>query len=183
MALLSKVSRAVRAYLISKGCGSVSDIFPYHSAVATRNLPNTTVDFLSTASPEPILTGNNRIIVALIIRGSVTVPDKEPNPDYAWVTHNARIDAHNEAMTQTDDDFETLKKTARDITAAGRALAVAADDTDAEVKRAANNADMEDFTLIEIHDAGFGAGKADEEGTYWEDVLLFSCLACESNVD
>lgn len=182
MALLSKLARAISAYLISEGCGSVDDILPYHSALKKRPLPNTTIDFLTVANPEPELTGNNRVTVAIIIRSSTSLPVGEPNSDAPWVAHNARIDSHRAALMKTSDNC-TLRATATAINEAGRDLATDHELDESETQRAANNADMVNFTLIEIHDAGLGTGKADEGGNYYEDVLLFSCLACESNVD
>lgn len=179
--LRSKLDRAICAYLVSAGCGSPKDILPNNS-VEPSTYPNTTVR--STISkPEVPLTGLRRIMVHISIKGSATVTNKEPNQQLPRVLFDRRVSDTYDAMMQSDDD-QTLRATARAITAAGRALAVPIDPANAEaVQFAANNADMTEFTCQGVYDAGEGDGMADADGCSWEEILMFEITASPSNTD
>lgn len=184
MAILSKISRAFSAYLISAKCGSKDDILQFRG-VSQKGLPNTVVDFATTGTAEPENMQNTRVTVAITIRSSATSGNGSDNPDAPWILHNQRIDAHYSALTQANEGDEDLELTRKLINQAARSLAVdQSNGTDPDAAQfAANNADMENFTINEYHYVGVGLGREDEDGTYFEDVLMFSVLACENNVD
>lgn len=178
--LRSKLNRAIAAYLISKGVGGPSDTGPANARTLST-YPRTTVR-ATIGKPEPPLTGNYRVPVHVSIKASATQEPDEPNLDIARKLFDERLANVFDALMQSDDD-QTLRKTADDITAAGRALAVAVDASPEAVQFAANNADMVDFTLLGWYDGGFGDGEPDAEGNAWEEILIFEALCCASNVD
>jgi len=169
--LRSKLNRAIAAYLIGAGAGTVDDTFPATS-VKPKGYLNTTIKS-QIGRPEVPNTGIYRITVHVIIRGSAVMENAEPNLESARLGFEDRLSTVCDALMQSDG--RGLKVTATAITAAGRALATGDD--------AANNADMGDFTVTAWYDAGFGAGEADAEGTAWEEVLIFEAVCCAKNVD
>ena len=178
--LRSKLDRAVAAYLVSVGAGGPNDCLP-HNTVLANTYPNT--DVHSTLSrPEVALTGLRRVMVHISIKGSAVLKPGEPNKDVLRVNFDKRVADTYDAMMQSDDD-QTLRYTCGLITTAGRALAVAVDNSEAAALNAANNADMVDFTCQAIYEAGEGDGTADAEGCDWENVLMFEVVCSPSNVD
>ena len=171
----SKLDRAIAAYLVSAGAGTVADTFPY-SSTASKSYPNTTV-WAQRAIPDPPMTGIRRVTVHVSIKGSAVNAPKEQNPEQARVAFDARVSAVYDALMQTEDG-ETFNATAEAITEAGRALA---ESDDATV--AANNADMADFTCSGWYDAGEGGGEAKAPGCSWEEILIFEALCSPSNTD
>lgn len=176
----SKLNRAIAAYLVSVGAGGPDDVSPANSR-ASKGYPNTTVR-ATLSKPEVALTGLRRITVHISIKGSATQNPKEPNSDVARLNFDKRVGDAEDALMQSADG-QSLRETARLITAAGRALAVAVDGSDEAVLLAANNADMVDFTCSGWYDAGEGDGEAEGEGCSWEEILIFEALCSPSNVD
>lgn len=177
----SKAERAIKAYLISKGAGSLLDIFTAME-IATRTFPNTTITAVR-GVPDPKFTGNYRIQFWIKHKGQATQAANEPNKTLPITQFINRIETTGDALMQSDDG-QTFSQTARDITAAGRALAVATNPADPDsAKQALDNADMLDFTLWDWQDEGFGQGDAEEEGCSWVRIQMFSALCCNSNVD
>jgi hypothetical protein len=178
--LRSKLNRAITAYLISVGAGGPEDTGPANARTLSK-YPRTTIR-AGVGKAEPPLTGNYRVTVYISVKGSAVQDPKEPNPEAARIAFDTRLATVFDALMQSDDD-QTLRATKSAINAAGRALAVAVDGSDEAIQFAANNADMVDFTVIGWYDAGFGDGEPNEEGTSWEEILIFEALACSSNVD
>lgn len=179
--LRSKVNRAVAAYLVSQGCGSFQDTVAANTQAPT-GYPNTTVH-ATLSLAEVNMTGLRRVKLQISIKGSATTDPGQPNEDSVRVQFDNRIALVYDAMMQTDDG-QTLRYTARAITAAGRALAVSQQPGNPDSDQlAANNADMVDFTCQAVYDMGEGDGEPSEDGTAWEEILLFDILASPSNVD
>lgn len=180
---VEKLCRAITAYLIGLGVGTVDDTFPMLWS-ASRSFPNTTVKQQSVFRPEPALTGNYRGNIAIVIKGLAVNDPGSANPGAARVAYVQRVERVLDALMQSDDN-ETLNATRVAINAAGRALAV--DPTNGKdpvaAQTAANNADMVDFTLTEYYDGGIGMAESEEEGVDWVTVYLFDCCACSANVD
>jgi hypothetical protein len=84
------------------------------------------------------------------------------------------------------EDGHTLDYTARRLTTLGRALAVdeSAGADEAMALRAAQNADMADFTVLWWEAAGQGAADlaGNNSGTYWQRDLQFNCVACNASI-
>jgi hypothetical protein len=180
--LQSKLERAIVAYLISKGCGTEADIFPFES-VRTRSFPNTTVD-TAIAVPDPQFSGNYRIPILTSVKGSAAVAPGAVNRAAPRMAFDARVALTGDMLAQTDNQ-ENLQATADDITTVGRALAVDASDgaDPVQVQIAANNADMADFTVLGWFEKGFGKTTAKDDGCDWEIVILHEAVCCGSNVD
>lgn len=179
--LRSKVNRAVAAYLVSVGAGSFEDTVAANTRTPT-GYPNTTVH-ATLSHAEVNMTGLRRVKLQISIKGSATTDPNDPNPDDTRVQFDNRIGLVYDAMMQTADG-QTLHETARLITLAGRALAVSMQPGDPKADQLAqNNADMVDFTCQAVYDMGEGDGEPSEDGTAWEEILLFDILASPSNVD
>ena len=190
--LRSKLNRAIAAYLLNPNaylavpdaslvpCGAKDDILPAN-AITPNTYPNTTVQ-ATLSKVEVPLTGLRRISVHLSIKGSAVQEVGEPNPEQKRVEFDQRIANTYDALMQSDDG-QSLRATARAITAAGRALAVPVDNTAAALQLAANNADMADFTCQAWFDSGEGDGMANAEGCSWEEILMFEALCSASNTD
>lgn len=178
----SKVDRAVAAYLISVGAGGPDDTVPANTR-QPKTPTNTTVR-ATLSIAEVHFTAVRRVKLQISIKGSAVLNPGEPNPDGTGrKAFDDRISAVYDAMMQSDDG-ETLRFTARAITAAGRAMAVSVQPGNpASDQFAANNADMVDFTCQAVYDMGEGDGEASDEASSWEEILLFDILASPSNVD
>lgn len=173
----SKHNRAIVAYLISQGIGSNDDTTPANS-VGSNTYPRTTVRSMI-AKPNPNHTGDYRITTHISIKGTATNKANEPNPEQARVEFDKRVGQTCDALMMTDNNIN-LKFTASSITTAGRALAVAIDASGAAILFAANNADMADYTCDQWYDGGSGDGEPDEQGTAFEEILIFEAVCWPS---
>ena len=180
--LQSKICRAVRALLIEDGAGSTEDTIAAPSSVL-RELPITAV---MTGDGQPFDgPGNWQHQVNLDLRDdAVNAPD-EADTDTARIAANARCTKIVNALMLSEDGH-TLDYTARRLTELGRALAVDESEgaDEAMALRAAQNADMADFTVLWWEAAGQGAAtiSAGESSTYWQRDLQFNCVACNSAI-
>lgn len=155
-------------------------MLPFNSRKA-KGYPNTTIH-ATLSKPEVALTGLRRIRVHVSVKGSAVKKVKGEPDEAARMRFDQRVGETCDALMQSDDG-ETLRATAEAITAAGRALAVPADDSAFAAAFAAANADMAEFTCQGWYDAEEGDGAADEEGCAWEEVLVFEALCSGSDVD
>lgn len=181
--LRSKLDRAICAFLVDQGCGSQESIVPFAS-LESAGYPNTEVHSVI-SKPDPDFSGNRRIQVHVTIQGSATKDPNNPTSQSPRVEFDKRVAQTIDALMQTDDNGQSLRATAVLITAAGRALAVAADATPEAIQFAADNADMVDFTCQMWLDVSEGDGEidADDEGCSWKEVAVFEALASPSNTD
>jgi hypothetical protein len=180
--LRSKNDRAICAYLIKAGCGSVDDTLP-NASTAKRAYPNTTVH--STISKvEENFTGNRRIRVNISIKGKASQSVQDPDSKQSRINFDQRIAQTDDALMQTDNE-QDLSFTAAAITAAGRALAVDLSNgaDPAQKQLAADNADMADYTCLNWYEAGEGDGPADAEGCSWEEIIMFDAVCCASAIN
>lgn len=176
----SKLDRAIAAYLVKAECGGVDDILPAKSS-KEKKYPNTVVH--STLSkPEVQFTGLRRCHVQIHLRGRAVPNDN----DQSRIQFDDRVAATADAMMISDNGGQSLDAVAIAITEAGRALAIdQSSGTDPKAAAiAAQNADMADFTCIEVIDAGEGDGEdTDSQGCSWHEVLLFDIVCSPSNTD
>jgi len=154
----SKLSRAIAAYLISAGCGTAVDTSA-SNVTSDSTYPRTTVKS-GIATPEVPMSGIYRIRVMISVKGSAA--NSFDNADMR-VAFDNRVAAVYDAMMQSSDG------TANEITTAGRAI-----------RTTTGNSDMADFTCMSLYDGGFGEGEASEEGTAWEEILIFDAVCCAS---
>ncbi len=182
----SQLERAIAAFLLANGCGTVDDVSPGRS-LKLNTYPLTIVK-TAQGSHDPQNTGTMVCQVQLQFKQSAINEKGEPNPGQAWVEFDARIGAAMAQMLQSNDG-NTFDYTAHLITVAGRALAVAVTDQDdpdgaaQAAQIAANNADMADFTLTHLYYKGYARGVPDDEASAWMDVHNFECHACAVNCD
>ena len=177
MSLRSKCDRAITAYLQSMGVAG--DIYPANSS-AEREVPCVTVLSHSGRAEVPI-TGIYRFQVRIRIQGHAGQQPDETNPEAQRVSLDELVVGVSDAMMQSGDG-DDLQATAAAITASGRALA-----TDPDAQRAANNADMVDFTCQSLYDTGLDGGNPSTgggvDGNYWVEDLLFEAVCCATNTD
>jgi hypothetical protein len=178
--LASKITRAIRALLISVGADDSNNIIaePFNSP---RGLPLTNI--AAGDGVEMIeCPGLYRFpAITLTLEDDATVQPNQPNPNGPLVAANSRFSKIKNALTQTDTGTD-LRLTAIAITDAGNALAVS-DGTPEGDKRAADNADMADFTVQDWRAISFPVAKlAGDKGTFWEREISFECVACAAAV-
>ncbi len=177
--LPSQLERAIVAFLLANGCGTVDDVLQGRS-LRIKGYPVTIVK-TAQGMHAPQNTGIYVCQVQLQFKQSAVNASGEPNPDHVWVDFDARIGMAIAQMLQSNDGC-TFDYTAAAITTAGRAMAVAADDSPEAALIAKNNADMPDFTLTHICYKGYARGVPDDDSGAWMDVHTFECHACPSNV-
>ena len=170
--LRSKLTRAIVAHLIESGCGTAADTFPDNSQ---RDKPSLCTTVRATiASPEVPMSGIRSIPVHITIRGSaVRDPEHPDDISSARVAFDTRLALVADALMQSADG-QSWHATADLITASGRALAV--DDP-------GSNGDMCDFSCQAWYDGGEGDAEPDQEGTAWQEILIFRAICSPSNVD
>lgn len=167
----SQCDRAIRAFLISQGCGSAEDINVAYS-VSTNTYPNTVVKSISSTHLVEN-SGLERIQVQLQFKQTAAIDPGEPNPEFTRVQLDLRVGQSLAAMLQTSDNY-TLDATAALITVAGQALAVS-DGSPAGNQSALNNADMAQFTMQHLYYKGAARGQPDDDNASWVEVRNFEC--------
>lgn len=173
----SQLDRAIRAFLISMGCGGVDNINTGYSTTV-NTYPNAVVKSIqSTHAPEN--TGVEVYTVQIQARQSAVTEVGEPNPEGKRVELDGFIGQILAAMMQTSDGF-TFDATAALITTAGQGLATS-DGSPAGDLSAQNNADMAEFTLDHLYYKGATRGQPDDESAAWIEVRNFECHAYASS--
>lgn len=174
--IISKLSRAIAAYLVSSG--AVPDEHSHH--IFSRKERKIDTAPIASVLPQvgqrdPAITGDDRFPVNISIRGSASPRSQSEHEELRRVEFDAQVGKVRDALMQADaDDANSLKATARLINAA--AYAKAAEDSE-------YNADLDDFTILAWYDGVIGPGKADEENCDWEIVLQFEAVCCESKLE
>lgn len=120
---------------------------------------------------------------AQFIYAAINQPADE---NWNWKTINAWVGTHDAALSQKDSADRDLKVTAAWLTAAGRDLAV--DDSNGvdpiQVKSAADNADMVNFTIQKIIFKGSTRVKKDGQGSlYFVEQRHYEIYAVPYNSD
>lgn len=165
--LLSKLDRALVAYLISQGAGTLENIFPAKRSLG-KTLPITII-WAQKSTEDPPCSGDYMCDTAVMVK---TPPlDSAGDADNAKrVSSDALVAAvFDELKRGLDSGSETL---AAAITTAARALAVS-DPT--------NHADLADFTALAVLDGGMEQG-LNEELDVWVDTFNLQILCCGKNV-
>ncbi len=181
--LQSKIARAVRALILSTGVGTAKEtnVFPSSDV---QTFPNTTIE-VDEGIPEVLGTGVFRFpVVRLTFHDEGTVQPNQPDPMRPYLEAQKRISAVITVL-MLSDDVTTLDYTARQLTAAGNALAMVPDVTKpVQVQQAADNADMAEFTILQWLEGTYGSPKKfdNESVTYWERVVTFECVACNAMI-
>jgi len=172
--LSSKITRAIRALLISSGADIAANIIAA-PASTDRTVPNTTID-AGDSVPEIQGTGIWRFPnITITLKDSAAIQPGATNLSAPLLAANARFSSCVNTLLKSDD-LSTLLYTAKAITTAGRALATS-DPT--------NSADMADFTIQwweEVHLSSPSKHEHDG-GTFWISQLTFSAVACASAID
>lgn len=172
------LDRAIKAFLISMGCGGAENINVAYSQ-ATNEYPNAVIkSFQSTHAPEN--TGIEVYQVQIQAKQSAVTAVNEPNPEGSRVILDNFIGQILASMMQSSDGY-TFDYTAGLITAAGQALAVSDGSPQGDLS-AQNNADMAEFTLDHLYYKGASRGQPDDDAAAWVEVRNFECHAYASSV-
>lgn len=166
--LPSKLSRAIRAYLISQGVAQPTQCFAQPNS-SDHTLPATEIE--SGEGGEQHYEGGNyefNVEVRLF-------DDAVDDPAAPRATENAAIKRFTDTWNALNlsNDGVTLDLTAQNITAAAQAAAVAAP---------VNDGDLSDFTLIKMWADGIGDRFKDAAGTFWVQSGRFRCVCCNSYI-
>ncbi len=168
----SQAARAIVAFLIQEGAGTVNDTFPLNFR-GIKELPNTVVHpAIFKEIEEGCGTYQGQVLVK--IRSSASENPGNTANEVARPFFDDRS-AKVLAKLRQSDDGQSLQYTADGITDAGRALK-----TSTDRKVAAVNPDMDQFTCQYWRFVGFGDGEPDGEGAWWEEILIFEII-CNSS--
>jgi hypothetical protein len=177
--LQSKLNRAIRAVIIEQGAGSADTIFLAHTS-DERGLPSTSIDS-GDATEHVMFTGNWRFTsVTVTLRDSADPEQFAPTPPQVAATE--RYNLIRAALTRLGDNGE-FNYMPGQLTTLGRALAV--DESEGEIPEsaqfAADNADMEDFTVFWWNTVALSSPRINAEAHCYESELRFDCIACNGN--
>ena len=167
--LLSKLDRALMAFVVAGGAGTFADVFPAKRSQA-KGLPDT---ICYSEKGDEVGTGN----ATRNCKSSIMVRTSGAEDGQAEQT--ARL-ASEQRVGKTFDLFKTVvagqldtsgEDVATQITAAARALAIS-DPT--------NHADLADFTALDVIDKGVAAGFDDDDA--WVDTLHLEVICAPGNI-
>jgi hypothetical protein len=180
--LQSKINRAVRAVLIDRSAATLDNCYAAPCSDA-RKLPNTTI---TTGDGVPFGGPGDWQFpdVMLNLRDDATVQINVADSATPRVSANERCTKICNALNRSDDEH-TLDFMARELTRLGNLLAVdqSGGADPAQVQSALDNADMADFGVIFWQCELNGTPtKHDENTTFWERELGFSCVAMNRTV-
>lgn len=164
--ILSKLDRALVAYLIAQNAGTEADVFPAKRS-QNKKLP-CTICYSEKGEETVVNTGTYTIKSSIMVKTSA-IDDAGQADGTARLTSEARV-ANTFDQFKKDVDSGT-DKLAEDITNAARALAAA---------DPAKNGDLADFTCQSVVDRGPEAGF--DENDAWVDTLNLEIVACPGNV-
>lgn len=167
--ILSKCDRALVAYLISKGAGTVADTFPGKRSL-TKQLP-CTICFSDSATPPEGLcyTGTFTVQAVIMVKSAAPIEDGQAEDDPS-IAASARIKPIYDAFFFTETSAgDTLGE---DITTAARAT---------------GDADLQNLTILNCEVKHITAGTNPRspliaQGNAWIDALHIELLACPSDV-
>jgi len=162
--ILSKTDRALVAYLVSEGAGTVDDVYPAKRS-ADKDVP-CTVCYSERASLTHPYAAVYEVTVAIMIK-TVPAVDVDEDPDAPKAASEERVGATFDLFFAGLDSASD--KLADAITAAARASAALGDE------------DLEDFTCQGVTVKGPEAG-FDAKGNVWVDTLNLELLVCPANV-
>jgi hypothetical protein len=161
--ILSKVDRALAAYLISEGAGTTDDTFAAKRAPDVPNPPYT-VAFSETGRPK-VQYGSEYLVKARIDVFTNCAPDKGED------TETMRLDSDDRAAA-TFDAFHIEENDQ-----SGHALANAI----TQAARSSGYNDLADFTVTDVTIGEMEQGSAPKEGQ-WIDSLNLEILCTPHNV-
>lgn len=164
--ILSKLDRALVAYLISQNAGTAGDVFPAKNS-DNKPLPCTVC---YAEKGEEVARHSGTYLCKVQIMVKTLAPDvTDATPGQARLDSDARTAKTFDCFKRNVDSAGD--KLAEDITNAARAAAVA---------DPANNGDLADFTALDVLDKGPEAGF--DENDAWVDTLNLEIVCCPSNV-
>lgn len=181
--LQSKITRAVRAWLITQGVVTIDNCYAA-PASDDRKLPNTTIEVTGDGEQDAGFgPGNYKFRgIEINLRDDAVIQPDEAATD-PRVAANTRMTGIWDNLNVSNDSC-TLYYTAQQITAAGRLLAVdqsnGADPVQAAA--AAANADMASFSMLWWEAVTMGTMGMASKGTYWERTLIFEAIACNATL-
>lgn len=182
--LETKIARAIAALIIGNGVGNSNNTYPGAATSRDRILPNTSI-VAGEGFEEDLQPGNFRFPAGQIIfHDDATIQPDDVSDQAPFLNAQQRVSA---IVTQLvlSDDQTTQDYTRRQLNVFGRALAVDGSNGSDPVQAsaAANNLDMADLTLIYWRIVDYGQPKKQEHATYYERIVSFECMACNSNID
>lgn len=181
--LPSKLSRAIRYYLIAQGVVSADDCYHAYDS-RTINLQGGPVISVEIAplNPDVPFTGNDEFKVHICVKGNAANQPNTSNPDAARLAFDALVGAARMQLMLSDDGCQSLHATYKAINAAAYLMPVDASSgtNPTQTQFAANNADMADFTITGWYNGIYGQGAAKD--CEWEVVQVFTASCCESQI-
>ncbi len=159
--ILSKLDRAIVAYIISQGAGTAADVYPSRRSL-NKELPCTIVYSEHGTDTIPY-TAVFEVDVAIMVRSDPSLDYGETDEDVPREDADARTAATFDLFYADMDNLGAALGAT--ITSYGRAL----------------GGDMADFTAQNVRPISVESS-FDEKGTSWTDTLNLKVLCCPSNV-
>jgi hypothetical protein len=180
--LPSKLSRAIRFYLIQNGVGDPAHVFHmFDNRLRDLSVLPITIVTVGKGDPDAPFTGDNQYTVFVTTKFIELAQQTDTNSESYRVTFDAAVGAARMPLMQSDDN-QTLKATYKAINAAAAMMPVTPPNPTADqIQFAANNADMADFTIMQWLEGYYGPGKA--EDCSFEIVQVFQAIACEQTIE
>ena len=178
----SQLERAIRALLVSTGAATMADCYISNDPRERIGLATGITDIQAVQSnTEPEISGNEKWAVRIQNKFGVPTQPGEANPNVNRIEMDTRVGRQMLELLRSNDGM-TLFKTADNITAAGRALAVSDGSTDGDIQ-AENEADMAEFTCLFVRWLGSSRGQPDDASCSWVEVRNFEITACPSAIN
>ena len=177
--LPSKVVRAIRFYLISTGVVDADHCYHQWDSRARAFNSQPIVDvMMRPVGPETQYTGNEVFIVEIQVKFQATEqPDQQA--ESARLAFDAMIGQVRQQMMMSDDG-QSLLFVIKAINKAAYNITVPPGDNGIGDRLALTNADLNDFTMIELYQDVYGNAKSEEVN--WAVVQRFKVVACETKI-
>ena len=164
--ILSKVDRAIVAYLLSVNAGNREDVFPAKSSL-DKPLPCTVV-FSERATLIHPYSGVYEVLVSVLVKTDPCIDTTAFSEEEPKETSEDRVTKTFDALSRFGTGMQSGEQLAQAITASARSAA---------------GLDLIDFTVqdisVESAECGFGGTKLD----VWIDTLNLKVLCCPASVE
>lgn len=177
--LPSKIVRAIRFYLISTGVVDADQCYHQWDSRerAFNDLPIVDV-LMKPIGPEMQYTGNDTFIVEIQVKFQAVQQPGEPD-EAQRVMFDAQIGRVRQQMMMSDDG-QSLMYVVKAINNAAYAATVPPGDGGRGDRIATANADLSDFTMVELYQDVYGNAKSEEVN--WAVVQRFKVVANETKI-
>jgi hypothetical protein len=169
--LLSKLDRALMAFVVAGGAGTFSDVFPAKRS-QTKGLPNT-ICYAEKGDEVGVGNPTRNCKASVMVRTS--------GAEDGAAAQTARL-ASEQRVAKTFDLFKTQTVVAGQLDTSGEDIATQITDAARALAIAdpVNHGDLADFTALDVMDKGVAAGFDDDDA--WVDTQHLEIVCAPGNV-